>query len=282
MEIAYILKELWRHKLWVLVSFVAACAAAIALTYRVELVPPAIHDKSFSFGTAQTQVFVDAPNSPVASLENDFAPLIQRAAVYSELLRSAPVLDSVGERVGVPGGAIAVSGPSDIRAVGKDRNVGSEERAQEITAEGAQYRIFASASGAVPVVTITAQASTAQQATQLADAGAAELIEYVLSYESRSRAAPSQRVSIRQLGPATGGTVAKGTDRKLRGLAIVAFFVMACGLVLLVSHVARNWRTVDPSSPRLPAPHRNGNLERPREALEVGEKPAEGADWLPR
>ncbi len=273
MEIAYVLRELWRHKLWVAVAFVWACVAALAVSYRVEFAPPAVHDKGFSFGTAQTQVFVDAPNSPVASLAAEFEPLTQRAAVYAQLLQSSPVLDLVAEKVGVPSGAIGVAGPSDIRPVQSGRNVGSEERATEIAAEGAQYRIFAVTLGEVPVVTISTQASTEREAIRLADAAATTLVDYVRGYDTRVRAEPEQRVGIRQLGPATGATIASGTNRKVGALAFVAFFIAACGLILLVPYVRRNWRILDPSPAPLPSPHQNGQPERAPDVHDLPKQP---------
>ncbi len=278
MEIAYVLKELWRHKLWVAVAFVWACLAAVVVSYRVELAPPAIHDKGFSFGTAQTQVFVDAPNSPVASLAAEFEPLTQRAAVYAQLLQSSPVLDLIGEKVGVPGRAIGVAGPSDIRPVQSGRNVGSEERATEIAAEGAQYRIFAVPQGEVPVVTISTQASTEREAIRLADAAATTLVDYVRGYDSRLRAEPEQRVGIRQLGPTTGATIASDTNRKVGALAFLAFFIAGCGLILLVPYVARNWRTLEPSTEQFPSPHRNGKPERAPDVHDVPKQPVGHSD----
>lgn len=278
MEIAYILKELWRHKLWLVLAFIGALVAAVVVSYRVELFPPAIEDKGLSFGTAQTQVFVDAPNSPVANLEGDFAPLIQRAAVYGQLLQSSPVLDLIGEKFGVPGRAIGVAGPSDIRPVQEGRNVGSEERGAEVAAEATTYRIFASPQGEVPVVTISAQASDEREAVRLADVAAGTLVDYVRNYESRVPAEPGQRVGIRQLGPATGATIAEGTNRTLGGFAFVAFFLAASGLVLLVAHVARNWRVIDSSTAPLPAPHRNGTVE---PAPDAPEEPVAISRWSP-
>lgn len=277
MEIAYILKELWRHKLWVLAAVIGACVAAVVASYRVELFPPAIEDKGLTFGTAQTQVFIDAPNSPVANLDSDFDPLIQRAAVYAQLLQSAPVLDLIGAELGVPGRGIGVAGPSDIRPVGEGRNVGSEERGAEVAAEAMQYRIFASPQGEVPVVVISTQASTEREAIRLADVAAGTLVDYVRNYESRVPAEPAQRVGIRQLGPATGATIAEGTNRKLGGFAFVAFFFTACGLVLLVSHVARNWRVIDSST--APLPHVNGN--KAERATNAPEEPVAVSRWAP-
>jgi hypothetical protein len=241
LEIAAILKELWARRLWVFVGIAVAAIAALSTNYRLHAFPPKAESKSYEYGAAQTQMLVDSPHSPLGDLGLDVAPLADRASIYARFTTSSAVLDLIGKKLGVPGSAIAASGPAALATAGtgsgRSRNPGSERRGTELQGEKNGYRLQVDADGELP----------------------SGLQAYVVTVQRNQHIPLGRRVAIRQLGPAEGGLVNSGVNPKVALGTFIAVLVGWCVLMLLVASVVRNWRLPGPAGPVEVAPGLNGS-----------------------
>lgn len=92
------------------------------------------------------------------------------------------------------------------------------------------------------MITIYAQASTADMAIRLANGAATGFQKYIAGIQLRDQVPDRRRVQISQLGEANGGLVNKGVNRVVAALAFVAVFVGWCVGILVASSIARDWR----------------------------------------
>lgn len=243
MELVDILLELWRRRRWLVVGVVVAGLVALTGLYNVKsLLPLSLEKKSYSVGVASTQMLVDAPQSPIADLGKPFEPLASRASVYSKLIASAPVRQAIGRRVGIPGEAINTAGPSAINQNTGGRPTSSSQRQQELVGEGQSYRLVAVPIEGQPIMSIQAQAPTAEGAMRLADAAIASLKEYVNRQQRRENVLPAYRVRVEQLGDSQGGQINSSADYSLALMSFVGVFIAWCVLVLLSGSLFRGIR----------------------------------------
>ena len=246
MEIGYILHEFWRRRSWLLAGIGIAIVLAFLSLYR----PPSFKKSSLSAGVASSQVLVDAPQSPLGAFGGPGSPpidsLMVRAGLYSRIIRSDPVKNKLAKRAGIPPSLIVTQGPQPApgTAARQANNAGQSagERANEVRIEGNAYRLYAATESGIPVVTISSQAPTAEEAVRLANAAAAAIIEYVQEIQVRQKVPDEFRVQINQLGPAQGGTINQAADSTTAVLIFVVAFFMWCLLVLVTPRVAASWR----------------------------------------
>jgi hypothetical protein len=226
-----------------------AILGAIAINFRVSLLPPGVHKKqSLTLGAAATTILIDSPRSAVGDLQNQLDPLAQRTAVVALLIQSQAVRDDIGKRVGVPGAAIAVDASA--------QDPTAPVRANDLVVEAVGYRISATPDPGVPIVHIRTQAPSAKAAAALADATSASLQAYVVALQRKQQIEPAFRLQIRRLGQARGGLVNPGAGTKAGIVAAIAIILGGCILILLVSKFVEELRT-----------------ERELEALVAGEAP---------
>jgi len=251
MDLAQALRQLWEKKWWMAISAMVAVLAAASTAYDIGGLPPKFTKKTYSFGTATTQILVDSPSSPVANLSRRFDPLTARAGIYARLIDTVPVKTVISRLAGLPPSAIITGGPPPTGDRG--REVTPAQRTNELLAESGGFRLYASTSEGLPLITITAQAPDAQSALKLADSTASGLREYVVSLQVRDSTDAPDRVALRQLGRARGGLVNSTTDRQAAGLAGIGVFGVMCMLILLVSYLRRSWHDpyllVPPATP---------------------------------
>ena len=81
MELALALNRLWHRRIWVALGVIVAAAVAIESSHAL---------KKTSYGTASTQMVVDAPTSALGNLKTSLVPYTARAIVYARLT-NAPV-----------------------------------------------------------------------------------------------------------------------------------------------------------------------------------------------
>jgi hypothetical protein len=243
-DLARALTELWRRKLWLVLGLLLAISAAVTTVYDVDVssFPPKTEKKTLVFGTATTRLLVDAPRSPIGNLDAEFGPLTARAGIYAKLVDSVPVKKRVAERMGLPMDAIITSGvpPTSDSTRGRETSAGA--RAQELVGEGGGYRLNAGSAEGLPFVALQAQAPTAQEAEELANAGAEALREYVVKFQRDQNVPAESRARIKQPGLATGVLVNPTVDRQMMVLAFVGLFGAWCMLILLIVHLRESQR----------------------------------------
>lgn len=245
MEIARILKILWRRRFWVAAGVAVAAFVAWSTTYRVTF-PPSLEPKSIEFGSATTQVLLDAGRSPLTDLELDISPLATRAQVYARLVESEPAQLEIARAADLQLGEIIVTGQIASQGFTRaSREPAAEQRAQQLAAEAHARRLLFAAEEDLPVLSIYAQAATPEEAIRIADAGAEGLIDYVDSLEESRLTRQEARVQMRQLGVANGGWVNQGASKTLAMLALLGTLGLWCFLVLLGSNLVANLRRAE-------------------------------------
>ncbi len=236
MEIANILKTLWRLKPLVILGVVIAALAGYATTYKATF-PPTFESKSIEYGSAATQVLIDSTHSPLVDIAQDISPLSYRAQLYTQLVTSEPAKEAIAKAAGMDPGMIVISSQLPSTGTRSSKEPGSEERSNALLAAGHVKRLLFSASEDLPVVSVLAQAQTAEEATRLSNAGAKGLMTYVASLQADTKVAKANQVFLRQLGPARGGLVNEGAGAQMALMAFLGVMVVWCIMLVLLSNL---------------------------------------------
>jgi hypothetical protein len=241
-DLAQILKQLWRLRAGVAVGVVVAVFAGIAAGHKVSLLPPSLESRSIEFGAASTQVLVDAEKSPLVDIARDIDPLSSRAAVYTRLVESAPVKREIAELSGVSPDTIVIATKSPATGVRTAQEPVAEERASELAGQGRAQRLLFEVEEDLPVIQISAQAPTGEAAITLANSAAAGLSRYINQLQVEQEVPPRRSIAVRQLGEASGGLVNGGANRMLALLIALVAMIAWCMLLLVGASIVRNWR----------------------------------------
>jgi hypothetical protein len=255
MEPVEAIRQLWSRRLLVGVVLVVAVFVAILSAYRVSLSPFGLHSRALTVGAASSQILVDSPKSALvggASL-GTFEALSTRAKIYGEYLSSLAARKEIAKLAGVPAASISSSGPFSA-ATGQFNYEAqtSEDRANEILQEGAQSRLVFTGQEGVPILTVDAQASTADKAVDLANASFLTLQRYVTSLKVDGEDV-KRGVTVRELGAPEGGVIGGGNDTILMALAFLAITAMGCAAILVVPRFTQRWRSLNQAEHDEPA-----------------------------
>jgi len=273
MELANVLRELWRRKVWVAFAALLAVFIGLSTAYRVSLFPPELEPRTKEFAAASTEVLIDAGVSSLGDLRGDLEPLGLRAAIFARIVKSERVRTTISKRADVPSG-ISVEGPTVAATGPETREAPAAERARDILSEGTPYRVELDVETGVPVINVFTRAPTLREAERMANATFSAMRSYVRANErtalrrtqARARADDrrvprrlklSRRVSVSQLGDAEGAVVNEGVDAPLIALSTIGSFIALLLLILLGAGVARGWRLEDAYA------HRQAESERP-------------------
>jgi hypothetical protein len=258
MELVSIIRQLWRRKLLVVLAFLVALCVSIWSAYKV----PSMEKRGLQLGAASSQILVDSPASTLVEGvdANQLTTLSTRARVYAQYLASLQARDVIGQASGIPPRYIKTSGPfsSDISR-NNYQNQSSESRANDVLKEGAGYRLVFDAQEGVPIISVSAQAPTADAAIKLAKASFVALNQYVEKLQREADAVPEKElpkgvtpqvstdngVRVRQLGDPEGGTIGGGNGKILMVFVFLAVFLLGCALIAILPGMARHWRLLD-------------------------------------
>ena len=241
MEFALLVRMLLRRKLLLAVGLLIAAIAAVFSVYRLD--GTRLKARSLQYSGASTQLLIDSPKSVLGNLDQSFEPLSTRALVYANFMASPSVLDLIGQRVGLSGSQIYAAGPVNAQGTRVEQEPTALKRNVEIAGETDPYRLNFASQANLPTISIYAQAPTTGQAVALANASVVALQEYVTHLQKSTRTPPAARVTVRQLGPASGSVVNGGIRKSLAALVFVLVFVLWCALLLVAERVRANWRS---------------------------------------
>jgi hypothetical protein len=216
--------------------------AAISISYRIS--PSGLETRALEFGAAQTQILVDSPRSSLIDLSQETPPLATRAAVYAQFMRSNAVKEAIAKEIGVSPLAIIAQGPTST--LGGTQNIPrpSETRSNEIVGEEDSYRLVFETQQDLPIITISAQAPTAEAAIKLADGTVSAVQKYTKSLELENEVPDKARTQIRELGPAEGGTVNSGASPIMMVLAFFAVMIAGCIAIIGLSAVVGAYKRI--------------------------------------
>jgi hypothetical protein len=277
MELAQILRELGRHRVWLGIAVLVAIVAGILQAYPPSTDPIGLEKRTLEIGAASTDIVIDSKTSTYLDLSGDVDPLAQRAETYVKLAGSTPVRALIGRRTGIPAGAIVTGGQGG--------EVSSEERSNQLKGENAGYRIAFGFTPGQPLISIATEAPSAEAAAGLANGAAAALNQYVVQQQDKQRIPPRRRVTLRQIGTAQGGVINAGVNVVAAVLTGLAALIGFCLLILFVSRTradlqrarasdeASDWTDSSEATDSHPLHYGNGAAS-PWEPFEPGDRPA--------
>lgn len=241
MDAVAVLRQLWRHRLFVAVGMALALLIALVISYKVTLgIPPTFESRQYQVGIASAEVLVDSPSSQVADLgggkvRTDVTALTSRARLLANLMAASPLKDQIARRAGVDPRTFVASAPS-IEPSQKPTTLASTPTSQRTNVLTVYFN------ETLPIITADAQAPTEAVAARISSAAVAELGDYLKSVAALDKVPDARQLVVDPLGDARFGTVQRG-PRKL--IAIVAFlFILAlwCSAIILVAKLVRGWR----------------------------------------
>jgi hypothetical protein len=240
MGFALVLHELLKRRLLLALGVLVAAATSIFSVYRID--EGKLKARSLQYSAGITQALVDSPSSALGNLSRSFEPLSARAAVYANFMASPAVLALTGAQMGLSGNQIYAAGPVNANQPRVVQEPTALKRNVEITGETDPYRLSFESQVGLPTINIYSQAPTTRQAVALANAAVVGLQQYIASLDKASGVPPKARVTIRQLGAATGSVVNGGISKSLMILTFVGVFMLWCVLVLALSRFRLMWR----------------------------------------
>jgi Chain length determinant protein len=230
MKLIPLLKELSRHKRWVVIGPILAALIVVAIAKKAPSAPRY---------TATEQILVDSTDSSVPDASKNLATLIPRAGIYAQIMTNAGVMDLIGKAAGIPGDEIAASGPANT--------FGQTASHPATVASGGDYALALTLpnSAQQPIISIAATATTRAKAIALANGGATGLNEYVNQLASTYAVPAKHRITIRGLGAPSVSVADAGIPKLLLPLIFLFGVAAWCMLVIFVARFIRAWRTSD-------------------------------------
>jgi hypothetical protein len=245
MELVAMLRVLWRHRLLVVVAALVAVLAGLAVGYRIGF-PAKFESRRYDVGLASVTALVDTPSSQVVDLGGktgaDIGTLSARASLLANLMTSSPIKDEIATRSGVaPDRLIAVS-PAAAPGTQPAGASGPPVKTAEPNAVILTTKIPNLESGEIPIIAVTTQAPSADQAARLANASIAVLQAHLQTVAGIDRVPDARRVVVRQLGRARSATVSRGPSRLMAFGAAILAFAFGCVAILGVYALVSGWR----------------------------------------
>jgi hypothetical protein len=239
MDFAQALNQLWTRRGWALIGVAVALVVALSTAYDIS--PSGLHKKTLALGTGSTVLLVDTPRSSVTDLRADLKPLAERAYLFARLATSEVVTNRIAQNVGISPNQLDVQSPLDGALRPQSPR---ETRVTSILAENRAFRLNFIAQTGLPNIQINAQAPRVADAIRLANTAAGTFAGYVHKVQRTQNQPESSQVVLRQLGPARGGLIAKDINLQLALFAFVATLIGFCVLILVISGVVQNLRTI--------------------------------------
>lgn len=245
MEFGRHLRELTAIRFGALACVALATVAALLVAYRVQsVVPPRLQPRSLQIASASADVLIDTPTSVVLDLRqqtNDIDALTNRAVLLGNVMASAPVLDYIGRRAGIPGSEIRATTPRTPNAPRPFQTAVTKRRARDLLASTDQYRLDVEVNPTVPVMKVYAQAPTARSAEALADGAVAGLRDYLARVAVTERIKPASQVRVHELGRAHGVVINGGVRLEAAALTFVFALAAAAAGMIFLARVRRGF-----------------------------------------
>lgn len=244
MKLGMRLRELWGHRLGLMLSLAIALFAGFWSVTRVSVLPPRVESRHLEIASASTRVLVDMPRSMVLDLSEqvtDIESLTNRALLVGNLIGSAPVRESIARRVGIPAARIQVAAPLTREWPRAMQQAGTKRSTSDILRSPDEYRINVRANPTVPVLEISTVAPTAQAAARLANGAVLGTEDYLRGVAARESVTPVRQTKLEQLGRAQGGVINQGVSIKVALLSFLLTFTVSCIGVLAMARIRRGW-----------------------------------------
>lgn len=280
MAFVAVLRELWRHRLLVLLGVAIALVAQLLLTFNVTLgIPPKLESRQYDVGVASSAVFIDSQSSQVADLGSggevqvDVSSLSARAKLLANLLVTRPLRDEIAVASKVPPDRLitelsSTTEPGAPPPEASDANLRRDDPDANI--------ISLQTSETVPIITVNAQAPTEETAARLAASTVETLRTYLASVVSSNRVPDVRQLVMRPLGEPTSATSRRGPGKSKAATIFVLLLALWCGGILGVSALSTAWRqalVADQFAPNLSPPDPEGEAPAGIAPTDVSESP---------
>jgi hypothetical protein len=245
MGLGIYLRELWGHKLGLVLSVLVAALATLQIVYGISLAPPGIEGNSLSVASASTHVIVDTPKSTVVDPRTDaytIESLSNRALILGNVMASLPVRQYIARRAGIGADQIRAEPPLTPEQPRAMVDSAQAPHVSDILKRPGEYRLSIQVDPMAPVLDIYAVAPSAAGATKLANASVDGLRDYLAAVAAKDRTPKSDQVRLEQLGRASGGLINAGAGLQIAILTFLLVFAIACLAVLFLVRVRRGWR----------------------------------------
>lgn len=264
MNLILILKELWRRRLLVALSFVLAVAIPVVAVYQVSVSPPGISKRTHVDAQGSIEILVDSARSPIADARRDLAGLTTRAGVFARLMAGGNVIGQIAKETGIPVNQIDVVGPTPFPGEAP----GAEESLQIHP-----YGIGVTQLSELPVVKVVTRAPTIEEARALAAAAPKAVGQVVKSIQVQQATPEDKRVEFRVLGPAQAAPMDDALGKKVALILFLVILVFCLLLILGVPRFRAAWRSVEAEVPPTGAEQ---GPEQPSEVLHLATGPSPG------
>jgi len=239
------LRELWELRKGLIASLCIALLAAGWAVGKVELFPPGLSLRSIQIAAADTSVLVDAPQSAVDNIEVNavnIQAMTNRALLVGNVMGSLPVRSYIMRRARLPAGAllqVAVPLTADFP---RELSTTGSKSVTDLLKSPEEYRLDIQANPTVPVLDISSEAPTPQEAARIANAAVAGMQDYLRDLAHREHIPADQQVTLHQLGSAHGGVVNPGAGMEMALLAFTVVFVLSATATLWLERARQGWR----------------------------------------
>jgi hypothetical protein len=211
---------------WAYATFVVALVATLAaILAGYRLTGDGLKPRNIEFAAAKNELLVDTDPSMLVDSESNWFGSTKLALTYTLFLKTNAAREAVGRAIGVPGDAVASSGPFTTLL---DRTNLAVRVPQPPAPEKRLYRLVIDVAPNRPLVTLYGQAPTTAQAKAIAEAARTLLLESVGTQLASFQVPEDSKVVLRPLGPTEGGVVNPGARAQLMAFAFA--LVMLVGL----------------------------------------------------
>jgi hypothetical protein len=239
------LRRLWHLKLGVIVSLIAAAAAAFWLTPR-----------SLEMATASTHVVVDTPTSTLVDLRQDtysLDALRNRAVLLGNVIAGSRVRQNIARRLDLPVEKLRVQAPLTREQAAPPVDSENARHTSDILKSTDEYRLKVQANLTVPMLDIYAQSPTAESATLLVNAAVQELRAYLADLAAAENTPAKEQIRLIQLGRGRGVVINEGINWQVSLLVFMLAFGVCAATVVFIDRVRTGWRTASLSERGQPA-----------------------------
>lgn len=233
------------RRLWLALGVLVAGFVALCLVSSVSLLPPSLKSRSLGYALASAQLYV-APsgglvnNPPGSVIEISVDQTIALASVIS----SPKLTRMIAADAGVDPSRLAIDGPLNLDTSVFQQQPSGEKRASQVIVQNVPDRVTIDEDLALPEMYVTTQAPTSAAAVSLASATQRAVSTYLTGVQTSSQTPVEQRLRVSAAGPIS---VTDAPRKDLVNLAVLGFaltFALWAGLVIALSAVARDVRSL--------------------------------------
>jgi hypothetical protein len=244
MLIGLYMRELWRHKVGLVVVTLLASLATAQIVWGISLFPPRIGKDSLQMASASATVIVDTPRSSAVDPQVDsytLKSLSNRALILGNVMASLPVREYIAAQAGVPLEKVRVEPPLTPEQPRPLADSAHSPHISDLFKRPDEYRISVQATPQAPVLDLYAVAPTAEEARALTTSAVEGLRTYLGSVDRSQKVPAESQVRLERLGVAQSGAIASGASFQLGLLTFLVVFGLGCVGILALERVRRGW-----------------------------------------